>query len=167
MPELHHMYNPAINAFSKWKDPFYSVPFPSSPVVFTQCTTHWRNHWSHIVFVCTFLISVWFSDCRLCLQWAALDRFLCFIWKTATKFQRTWVKCCHKCHLASVLGKVTLSFALCSRNMTLSGFKDSVMELIHFVGRLASVGLQLEGCHCLLLSFVLDFYETVKKRSWS
>uniref|UniRef100_A0AAX7TLT8 Centromere protein I n=1 Tax=Astatotilapia calliptera TaxID=8154 RepID=A0AAX7TLT8_ASTCA len=46
-------------------------------------------------------------------------------------------------------------------NMTLSGFKDSVMELIHFVGRLASVGLQLEGCHCLLLSFVLDFYETV------
>lgn len=48
--------------------------------------------------------------------------------------------------------------------MPLSGFKDSVMELIHFVGRLASVGLQLEGCHCLLLSFVLDFYETVKKR---
>uniref|UniRef100_A0A3B4G0J1 Centromere protein I n=1 Tax=Pundamilia nyererei TaxID=303518 RepID=A0A3B4G0J1_9CICH len=48
-----------------------------------------------------------------------------------------------------------------SINMTLSGFKDSVMELIHFVGRLASVGLQLEGCHCLLLSFVLDFYETV------
>lgn len=48
--------------------------------------------------------------------------------------------------------------------MTLSGFKDSVMELIHFVGRLASVGLQLEGCHCLLLSFVLDFYETVKKK---
>ncbi|XP_035768574.1 centromere protein I [Neolamprologus brichardi] len=48
-----------------------------------------------------------------------------------------------------------------SINMTLSGFKDSMMELIHFVGRLASVGLQLEGCHCLLLSFVLDFYETV------
>lgn len=45
--------------------------------------------------------------------------------------------------------------------MTLSGFKDSVIELIHFVGRLASVGLQLEGCHTLLLSFVLDFYETV------
>ncbi|KAM3613106.1 uncharacterized protein V6R79_020444 [Siganus canaliculatus] len=48
-----------------------------------------------------------------------------------------------------------------SINMTLSGFKDSVMELIHFVGRLASVGLQLEGCHSLLLSFILDFYETV------
>uniref|UniRef100_A0A674NUR3 Centromere protein I n=2 Tax=Takifugu rubripes TaxID=31033 RepID=A0A674NUR3_TAKRU len=48
-----------------------------------------------------------------------------------------------------------------SVNMTLSGFKDSVIELIHFVGRLASVGLQLEGCHTLLLSFVLDFYETV------
>uniref|UniRef100_A0A4W6E8Q8 Centromere protein I n=1 Tax=Lates calcarifer TaxID=8187 RepID=A0A4W6E8Q8_LATCA len=48
-----------------------------------------------------------------------------------------------------------------SINMTLSGFKDSVMELVHFVGRLASVGLQLEGCHTLLLSFVLDFYETV------
>ncbi|XP_026214468.1 centromere protein I isoform X1 [Anabas testudineus] len=48
-----------------------------------------------------------------------------------------------------------------SINMTLSGFKDSVMELVHFVGRLASVGLQLEGCHSLFLSFVLDFYETV------
>uniref|UniRef100_A0A8D3AR86 Centromere protein I n=1 Tax=Scophthalmus maximus TaxID=52904 RepID=A0A8D3AR86_SCOMX len=48
-----------------------------------------------------------------------------------------------------------------SINMTLSGFKDSVMELVHFVGRLASVGLQLEGCHSLLLSFILDFYETV------
>uniref|UniRef100_UPI0037E6FCBA centromere protein I n=1 Tax=Semicossyphus pulcher TaxID=241346 RepID=UPI0037E6FCBA len=47
-----------------------------------------------------------------------------------------------------------------SINMTLSGFKDSVMELILFVGRLASVGLQLEGCHSLLLSFILDFYET-------
>uniref|UniRef100_A0A3B5ME02 Centromere protein I n=1 Tax=Xiphophorus couchianus TaxID=32473 RepID=A0A3B5ME02_9TELE len=46
-------------------------------------------------------------------------------------------------------------------NITLSGFKDSVMELVHFVGRLASVGLQLEGCHSLLLSFILDFYETV------
>ncbi|XP_053284820.1 centromere protein I [Pleuronectes platessa] len=48
-----------------------------------------------------------------------------------------------------------------SINMTLSGFKDSVMELVHFVGRLASVGLQLEGSHSLLLSFILDFYETV------
>ncbi|XP_071314602.1 centromere protein I isoform X2 [Trachinotus anak] len=48
-----------------------------------------------------------------------------------------------------------------SINMTLSGFKDSVMELVRFVGRLASVGLQLEGCHSLLLSFILDFYETV------
>ncbi|KAG7518240.1 centromere protein I isoform X1 [Solea senegalensis] len=48
-----------------------------------------------------------------------------------------------------------------SVNMTLSGFKDSVMELVHFVGRLASVGLQLEGGHSLLLSFILDFYETV------
>ncbi|XP_023258640.1 centromere protein I isoform X1 [Seriola lalandi dorsalis] len=48
-----------------------------------------------------------------------------------------------------------------SINMTLSGFKDSVMELVHFVGRLASVGLQLEGCHSLLLSFILDFYEAV------
>ncbi|XP_020501089.1 centromere protein I [Labrus bergylta] len=48
-----------------------------------------------------------------------------------------------------------------SINMTLSGFKDSVMELVLFVGRIASVGLQLEGCHSLLLSFILDFYETV------
>ncbi|XP_059201753.1 centromere protein I [Centropristis striata] len=48
-----------------------------------------------------------------------------------------------------------------SINMTLSGFKDSVMELVDFVGRLASVGLQLVGCHSLLLSFILDFYDTV------
>nr|XP_020446244.1 centromere protein I isoform X2 [Monopterus albus] len=48
-----------------------------------------------------------------------------------------------------------------SINMTLSEFKDSVMELVHFVGRLASVGLQLESYHSLLLSFILDFYETV------
>ncbi|KAL6117463.1 cenpi [Pungitius sinensis] len=48
-----------------------------------------------------------------------------------------------------------------SINMTLSGFKDSVMELVDFVGRLASLSLRLEGCHSLLLSFVLDFYETV------
>ena len=45
--------------------------------------------------------------------------------------------------------------------MTLSGFMDSVMELVCFVGRLASAGLQLEGCHSLLLSYVLDFYQTV------
>ncbi|XP_047440314.1 centromere protein I isoform X2 [Mugil cephalus] len=48
-----------------------------------------------------------------------------------------------------------------SINMTLSGFKDSVMELVHFVGRLATVGLQLEGYHSLLLNFTLGFYETV------
>nr|XP_057932015.1 centromere protein I [Doryrhamphus excisus] len=46
-------------------------------------------------------------------------------------------------------------------NMSLSGFKDSVKELVHFVGRLATVGLQVESCHSLLLSFILDFYETV------
>ncbi|XP_026187065.1 centromere protein I [Mastacembelus armatus] len=48
-----------------------------------------------------------------------------------------------------------------SINMTLTDFKDSLMELVHFVGRLASVGLQLEGYNSLLLSFILDFYETV------
>lgn len=48
-----------------------------------------------------------------------------------------------------------------SINMTLTGFKDSVMELIGFVGQLAAVGLQLENSHALLLSFILDFYETV------
>uniref|UniRef100_A0A8C8CXT0 Centromere protein I n=1 Tax=Oncorhynchus tshawytscha TaxID=74940 RepID=A0A8C8CXT0_ONCTS len=46
-------------------------------------------------------------------------------------------------------------------NMSLSGFMDSVVELVRFVGRLAAMGLQLEGCHSLLLSFILDFYETV------
>lgn len=48
-----------------------------------------------------------------------------------------------------------------SINMSLSGFTDSVMELVKFVGRLASLGLRVEGCHSLLLSFVLDFYDTV------
>lgn len=48
-----------------------------------------------------------------------------------------------------------------SLHMTLSWFKDSVMELINFAGHLASVGLQLEGCHSLLFTFILDFYETV------
>lgn len=62
-----------------------------------------------------------------------------------------------------VRASLTLCSALCPRNMTLSGFKDSVMELVHFVGRLASVGLQLEGCHSLFLSFVLDFYDTVNE----
>ncbi|XP_030621329.1 centromere protein I [Chanos chanos] len=46
-------------------------------------------------------------------------------------------------------------------SMTLSGFMDSVMELVRFVGRLATVGLQLENCHALLLCHALNFYETV------
>lgn len=48
-----------------------------------------------------------------------------------------------------------------SINITLSGFMNSVMELVQFVGRLSTVGLQVEGYHSLLLSFILDFYETV------
>ncbi|CAL8263244.1 unnamed protein product [Lota lota] len=48
-----------------------------------------------------------------------------------------------------------------SMHMSRSGFMQSVVELVRFVGRLASLGLQLEGCHSLLLSFVLDFYDTV------
>ncbi|XP_051514011.1 centromere protein I-like [Myxocyprinus asiaticus] len=45
--------------------------------------------------------------------------------------------------------------------MTLSGFMDSVMELVRFVGMLASEGLRLENCHVLLLNQTLAFYETV------
>lgn len=56
-----------------------------------------------------------------------------------------------------------LILSVCPRNMTLSGFKDSVMELVHFVGRLATISLQLEGCHSLLFNFILDFYETVNE----
>ncbi|XP_061643984.1 centromere protein I [Phyllopteryx taeniolatus] len=48
-----------------------------------------------------------------------------------------------------------------SISMTLSGFKDSVLKLVQFVGHLASVGLQVESCHSLLLNFILEFYETV------
>ncbi|XP_072519522.1 centromere protein I [Salminus brasiliensis] len=45
--------------------------------------------------------------------------------------------------------------------MTLSGFMDTVIELVRFAGRLASEGLRLENCHVLLLSQTLTFYETV------
>ncbi|XP_077434075.1 centromere protein I [Vanacampus margaritifer] len=45
--------------------------------------------------------------------------------------------------------------------MTLSGYKDSVSQLVQFVAHLAAVGLQLESCNLLLLNFILDFYETV------
>ncbi|KAK1804497.1 hypothetical protein P4O66_020499 [Electrophorus voltai] len=45
--------------------------------------------------------------------------------------------------------------------MTLSGFMDTVIELVRFVGRLAAEGLRLENCHVLLLSHTLAFYETV------
>ena len=48
-----------------------------------------------------------------------------------------------------------------TRNVSRSGFMLSVGELVRFVGRLATLGLQLEGCHSLLLSFILDFYDTV------
>ncbi|XP_057705374.1 centromere protein I [Corythoichthys intestinalis] len=48
-----------------------------------------------------------------------------------------------------------------SIHITLSGFKDSVFQLVQFVGHLATVGLQVESCHTLLLNFVLEFYETV------
>ncbi|XP_061691717.1 centromere protein I [Syngnathoides biaculeatus] len=48
-----------------------------------------------------------------------------------------------------------------SMSMTFSGFQDSVLKLVQFVGHLASVGLQVEGCHALLLNFILEFYETV------
>lgn len=47
------------------------------------------------------------------------------------------------------------------RAMSLSGFMHSVMELVRFVGLLASEGLRLENCHILLLNQTLDFYETV------
>uniref|UniRef100_A0A8C7DH10 Centromere protein I n=1 Tax=Oncorhynchus kisutch TaxID=8019 RepID=A0A8C7DH10_ONCKI len=68
------------------------------------------------------------------------------------------VPCC--CCLCLMFSYVTI-LQLLPRNMSLSGFMDSVVELVRFVGRLATVGLQLEGCHSLLLSFILDFYETV------
>ncbi|MCI4379885.1 hypothetical protein PGIGA_G00233580 [Pangasianodon gigas] len=45
--------------------------------------------------------------------------------------------------------------------MTLSGFIDTVTELVSFVGRLATEGLRLENCHILLLNHTLNFYETV------
>ncbi|XP_031443061.1 centromere protein I [Clupea harengus] len=46
-------------------------------------------------------------------------------------------------------------------SLSLSGFLDSVLKLVQFVGRLTSVGLQLERGHTLLLHHALGFYETV------
>ncbi|KAG9338634.1 hypothetical protein JZ751_025472 [Albula glossodonta] len=47
------------------------------------------------------------------------------------------------------------------QSMSLSGLMDSVVELVQFVGLIATVGLQMEGLHTLLLSFTLHFYQTV------
>ncbi|KAL2077360.1 hypothetical protein ACEWY4_026864 [Coilia grayii] len=46
-------------------------------------------------------------------------------------------------------------------SLSLSGFLDSVLKLVQFVGRLTSAGLQLERCHTLLLHHALGFYEMV------
>ncbi|KAH1165672.1 centromere protein I [Mauremys mutica] len=46
-------------------------------------------------------------------------------------------------------------------NTTLSGLVNSVAELIHFVGSIATVALRLENNATFLLYFILDFYETV------
>uniref|UniRef100_A0A8C4SMG5 Centromere protein I n=1 Tax=Erpetoichthys calabaricus TaxID=27687 RepID=A0A8C4SMG5_ERPCA len=46
-------------------------------------------------------------------------------------------------------------------NMNLSVVVKSISELIEFVGRIATIGLHLEGYHTLFLHFVLNFYETV------
>ncbi|XP_041931054.1 centromere protein I [Alosa sapidissima] len=46
-------------------------------------------------------------------------------------------------------------------SLSLSGFLDSVLKLVQFVGRLTSAGLQLERGHTLLLHHALGFYETV------
>uniref|UniRef100_A0A8C4WNY5 Centromere protein I n=1 Tax=Gopherus evgoodei TaxID=1825980 RepID=A0A8C4WNY5_9SAUR len=46
-------------------------------------------------------------------------------------------------------------------NTTLSGLVNSVAELIHFVGWIATVALRLENNATFLLYFILDFYETV------
>ncbi|XP_027756554.1 centromere protein I isoform X2 [Empidonax traillii] len=48
-----------------------------------------------------------------------------------------------------------------SLNTTLSGLVNMVADLVHFVGRLSTVGLRLEKNSTLLLFFILDFYETV------
>ncbi|KAF5899913.1 centromere protein I, partial [Clarias magur] len=45
--------------------------------------------------------------------------------------------------------------------MNLSGFKETLTELVSIVGRLAAEGLRLEKCHILLLNHTLNFYETV------
>uniref|UniRef100_A0A674JQV2 Centromere protein I n=1 Tax=Terrapene triunguis TaxID=2587831 RepID=A0A674JQV2_9SAUR len=45
-------------------------------------------------------------------------------------------------------------------NTTLSGLVNSVAELIHFVGWIATVALHLENNATFLLYFILDFYET-------
>uniref|UniRef100_A0A8C9VJV0 Centromere protein I n=1 Tax=Scleropages formosus TaxID=113540 RepID=A0A8C9VJV0_SCLFO len=67
-----------------------------------------------------------------------------------------------KCSVIECLTNMLLKWLTWhSVNMTLSGLMDSVVELVHFVGRISTIGLQLEGYHSLLLSFTLDFYMMV------
>ena len=60
---------------------------------------------------------------------------------------------------------VCVCLSLSHRSLSLSGFLDSVLKLVQFVGRLTSVGLQLERGHTLLLHHALGFYETVMRTS--
>uniref|UniRef100_A0AAR2M4B4 Centromere protein I n=1 Tax=Pygocentrus nattereri TaxID=42514 RepID=A0AAR2M4B4_PYGNA len=85
------------------------------------------------------------------------------------KFLTVWDGSLLRTHFLDLLSHVPLMpshceynfFFLFSRTMTLSGFMDTIIELVRFVGRLAAEGLRLENCHVLLLSQTLTFYETV------
>uniref|UniRef100_A0A8C2EU08 Centromere protein I-like n=1 Tax=Cyprinus carpio TaxID=7962 RepID=A0A8C2EU08_CYPCA len=76
------------------------------------------------------------------------------------KFLSVWDGCLLRPQILDLLSDIPLMPSFCE-TMTLSGFMDSVMELVRFVGLLASEGLRLESCHVLLLNQTLAFYETV------
>ncbi|XP_063045563.1 centromere protein I [Engraulis encrasicolus] len=86
--------------------------------------------------------------------------FKCSVIECLNSMLRKWLTW----HSVSAEQEDCLNISLSNRStmsLSLSGFLDSVLKLVHFVGRLASVGLQLERCHSLLIHHALDFYETV------
>uniref|UniRef100_A0A8C1G3Q2 Centromere protein I n=1 Tax=Cyprinus carpio TaxID=7962 RepID=A0A8C1G3Q2_CYPCA len=88
------------------------------------------------------------------------------------KFLSVWDGCLLRPQILDLLSDIPLmpSFCECpnylccnqrnSRN-TISALVTFFMELVRFVGLLASEGLRLESCHVLLLNQTLAFYETV------
>ncbi|XP_051641719.1 centromere protein I [Manacus candei] len=77
--------------------------------------------------------------------------FKCSVLESLKELLENWLNC----------NVIDMDPEFHSLNTTLSGLVTVVADLIHFVGRLSTVGLRLEKNSTLLLIFILDFYETV------